>query len=907
MSALALAGAAAHVAHAEPTQLETFFERHCYDCHSGTKPEAGLDLAVLSRDFSDSASLQTFVRIHDRIAAGEMPPAEAERPDRKEIDAITGWLNENLLRADAKRIAAAGRTRMRRMTTAEYENTLRDLLALDRLEIRSLLPEDGKVAGFNKIADGLDLSPVHLEAYAKSVEIALDAAIATRSEPPPVFKKRFYPASVRVFFGHIIDENAVLLKDGRFDDLQPLDTAAPQEPPGLDRDGKYNWKGSVRGAKKALCQERRICETQDAVGLLGHLSQGVGGAVDMGVAPIYSGPYRLRFSLWGFHWNKTAVEPVSSLQYALVWAASDMFTSLGRPIGVMTAPSLKPREQEFTTWLDGRELLVFDPISVHSRFLGDFRGGGGVTRDYAGDGVAIDWFEVEGPVFESWPPASHRRLFGELPIAALPEGSAVVPPRRNPPVPQYSTCVPVPGRDLPKEESKRPLETVQSSDPEADARRLLADFLPRALWRPVPAVTVEKYVALVKGRLAANECFEDAMRRAYVAVLTSPDFLFHPGDGSVDDFALASRLSYWLWNSPPDESLLSDAASGAIADPKVLHAQIDRLLNDPRSDRFLADFTDQWLELARIEETQPDGDLYPEFSPPLQWDMVAETRAFIRELIAKDLPARSLVDADFAMLTQRLATHYGIPGVEGVEVRRVELPPGTHRGGLLTQAAILKLTANGTVTSPVKRGVWVMDRVLGSPAPPPPSSVPAVEPDTRGATTIREQLAKHRSDQSCAVCHVKIDPAGFALESFDPIGGYRDRYRSTGKGNMPPDEIVKRWRARYRIGPPVDASGELADGRSYAGIDDLKKLLAADERGLARAFTGHMVRYATGTDLTYADRRTIEGILDATQPKQYGLRSLIHGIVDAGLMTDAKARWASPPGGRPAAASQPSP
>jgi hypothetical protein len=609
------------------------------------------------------------------------------------------------------------------------------------------------------------------------------------------------------------------------------------------------------------------------------------------VSPLYAGPYRLRFSLWGFTWNKGRIEPAPSLNYAMVWATPDLSTTLSKTVGVMPAPSLEPRETEIKAWLEPREQLIFDPVSVHPRFLGDHKARGGVTLDYTGTGVAIDWFEVEGPVFESWPPESHRRLFGDLPISTIPEGSSVISPRRVPLPSQYSTCVPAATRDFPKEELKRPLETVQSANPAADARKLLSIFLPRALRRPVPPKLVEAYVKLVEERLAANECFEDAMRRAYVAVLTSPDFLFHRGDGEggdgdCDAFALASRLSYWLWNSPPDEPLLAAAASGALANPKEIHAQIDRLLADPRSDRFIADFTDQWLELNRIEETDPDRDLYPEFSLPLEWDMVAETRSFIRELIVKNLPARTLVDADFTMLTQRLAAHYGIPGVEGVEVRRVAVPPGAHRGGLLTQAAILKLTANGTTTSPVKRGVWLLDRVLDDPVPPPPQSVPAVEPDTRGTTTIREQLAKHSNDVSCAVCHSRIDPAGFAMECFDPIGGFRDRYRSTSKGDLPPDDVVKRWRARYRIGLPVDSSGEMADGRKYTGIDEMKAILAADDRGLARAFTGHLVRYATGADLTYADRRAIEKAVDASASTRYGLLSLLHALVDAGFLLD---------------------
>jgi hypothetical protein len=220
-----------------------------------------------------------------------------------------------------------------------------------------------------------------------------------------------------------------------------------------------------------------------------------------------------------------------------------------------------------------------------------------------------------------------------------------------------------------------------------------------------------------------------------------------------------------------------------------------------------------------------------------------------------------------------------------VEVRRVSLPAGSHRGGLLAQAAIHKLTANGTTTSPVKRGVWISDRLFDDPAPPPPPGIAGVEPDTRGATTIREQLAKHRSDSSCAACHAKIDPPGFALECFDPVGGYRDRYRSTGQGDPAPEPPAGLWFARYKLGPAVDASGRLADGRPFAGVAELKQVIAAEPRSLARAFTAHLVRYATGADIGYADRRGIEAILDTAAPMQFGLRSLIHALAASPFMT----------------------
>lgn len=868
--------------------LERFFERHCYSCHSGKEPEAGLDLAVLPRDVSDPAILKTFVRIHDRIDRGEMPPPESERPRADEIAAVTRWLDAELIAADTARIAKSGRVRMRRMTRSEYENTLKDLLSLPRLDIKEMLPADGRVAGYDKIGEGLDLSPAHLTAYAAAAEKALDAAIATRSTPPPVFKRRIHPAGLFKFDGNLMQGNFVLLRDGKPDPALPI------------RGGfeAVDWYINAPDAdadmeeRQRLFREHKVAESTSSVGLL--VPNLAGYEAAMNVAPVYAGIYRLRLSLWGFHWNKGVVEPSAGSQAAVLRAHEEGHQQDGgRLLGTFTAASLAPREHEITTWLDAHESVVFDPVSIPWRGL-QVRQIGGRTAKHVGPGVAIDWFEVEGPLNESWPPESHRRLFGDLPIVAFPKDSKAIPPVRAA-IRQTPLYLPAYHTDLAATDRTPPLESVQSSAAEDDARRLFADFLPRAFRRPIAEEEIDPYVALVAKRLAANDCFEDAMRRAYVAILTSPEFLFHDQKGAGHQiwatqaqggwrlFALASRLSYWLWNSPPDEPLLAAARDGSLAEPAVVHAQVERLLTDPRSDRFIEDFTNQWLELRRIEETSPDRQLYPEYSFLLHEGMVAETRAFVRHLIAEDLPARAIADPDFTMLTQRLAEHYGIAGVDGVEVRRVSLPPGSHRGGLLAQAAIHKLTANGTTTSPVKRGVWIMDRLFNDPAPPPPPGVAGVDPDTRGATTIREQLSKHRSDASCAACHANIDPPGFALECFDPIGGFRDRYRSTGGGDPAPPPPQGLWFAHYRLGPAVDPSGTLANGRPFTGIDELKQIVAADPRPLARAFTAHMIRYASGTDLTYADRRTIEGILDATAPTQHGLRSLIHAIAERSL------------------------
>jgi hypothetical protein len=302
-------------------------------------------------------------------------------------------------------------------------------------------------------------------------------------------------------------------------------------------------------------------------------------------------------------------------------------------------------------------------------------------------------------------------------------------------------------------------------------------------------------------------------------------------------------------------------------------------LADARSSRFIEDFTDQWLELNRLEETTPDPQLYPEYRFLLHEGMAAESRAFFRTLLEEDLPIGALLEPGFAMLTQRLAEHYGVPGVRGVEVRKVSLQTReSFRGGLLGQAAIHKLTANGTTTSPVKRGVWVMDRLLNSPAPPPPPGISQIDPDTRGTTTVREQLDRHRNDANCAACHARIDPPGFALESFDPIGGLRERYRSNGTGDEPPEKGKTPWRVQYKLGPKVDSSGALSDGRAFESVGALNRLLLAEPQRLAEAFVGHLSRYATGTDVGYADRAEIRRIVESTKSGGYRMRSLLHAL-----------------------------
>jgi hypothetical protein len=470
-----------------------------------------------------------------------------------------------------------------------------------------------------------------------------------------------------------------------------------------------------------------------------------------------------------------------------------------------------------------------------------------VLKTYQGEGIALKSMTIEGPLRDGWPPESTRRL--------------------------------LPGVDFDEGGDARLTKSAY-----AHVVDVVTAFAPRAFRRPVGGEEIATYASLARPALDAGRPFVEAVRVPLRAILSAPSFLYLGGNAAtatLDDVELASRLSYFLWRSMPDAELLGLAGEGCLSDPAVLMAQTNRLLDDPRSRRFVDDFSGQAFRLYEMTATNPDPGLYPEYDDRLGQAMAAETQLFLAELIAQDLSASNLLDADFTFLNRPLAEHYGVAGVTGTEMHRIALPADSPRGGLLTQASVHKITANGTTSSPIPRGNFVLTNLLGRPPPPPPADVGALDPDTRGTTTIREQLDAHRQSPVCATCHRAIDPPGFALEAFDPIGGFRTHYRLSGGQTEFGSWII---RNPFIEGAPVDASGVTPDGSAFAGVQDYKQLLLEKELdAVAHHLVSQFVVFSTGAPVDFADRETVDAIVSAGRSQGHPVRSMINRVVESDL------------------------
>ena len=529
--------------------------------------------------------------------------------------------------------------------------------------------------------------------------------------------------------------------------------------------------------------------------------------------------------------------------------------------GYFSFPPGKPGKLhtvELTVFMGDRYMIQIEPYGIADPDLGRRRKEKIHAREYKGPGLAIHSVEVEGPLVGEFPMRGHKLLFADIQREEIPP--------RNP-------------RDREKPRYK-PQFKIISVNEKADAQKALGRLAESAFRRSVSEKEVAPYVQLFENERKKGEAFEPALRTAATALFCSPHFLFlRETPGALDDFALANRLSYFLNRTAPDAELLALARQGRLR--ANLRAQTERLLKHKRFGRFITDFTEAWLNLRDMDFTMPDRTLYPEFEPYLRFSMPRETEAFLRELIESNLPAANIAKSDFAMLNDRMAEHYLIDGVVGSQFRKVKLPADSWRGGFLSQASVMKVSANGSNTSPVVRGVYVMERILGVTPTPPPPNIPGVEPDIRGAATLRELLDKHRNVASCASCHRKIDPLGFALESFDPIGLQRARFRNRDPKAEQVNETIRGRRVQYRLGPEVDSSGHFIDGSTYTDFVGYCNYLAAHDDQLTNAFARKLLTFATGRELGFSDRTEINRIVKDSAKNNHRLGDLFHRIINS--------------------------
>lgn len=429
---------------------------------------------------------------------------------------------------------------------------------------------------------------------------------------------------------------------------------------------------------------------------------------------------------------------------------------------------------------------------------------------------------------------------------------------------------------LPADQQKRAGLIPAQDGNQSEARECLRLFASRAWRRPATDAELDRFLKVMQSELAAGENFGSAYRAAMVGILTSKNF-YYLEEGAVsekrsrvNDWELASRLSYFLWSSMPDEELFAVARSGTLAQPEVLRAQLTRMLADSKIGRFTASFPKQWLQLHRVGQFPADPELYPDYDKWLEESMVLETTHYFDTVFRENLSLREFLLSDWTMLNPRLAMHYALPALQEADFQKVTLPPEGHRGGLLTHASILSLTSDGTRHRPVHRGVWVSEAIYArTPPPPPPNVEPlAPTPSNKPKATIRQQLEAHATHTVCASCHAKIDPLGFAFDSFDAIGRWRTEERVPGGQGA---------------NPPVNASGALPDGRTFQGPDDFKQLLAQDIDRFAEAFVEQLATYALRRVMTIDDVVQIKAIAAANKPNGYRLREVMEHLITSDL------------------------
>jgi len=833
--------------------IRVFFSTHCLDCHDDAGRQGGLSLKALGDSVTDATAID-WLRVLEQIERGTMPPAKEKQPSEewrhRAVLALEGALASFSQSKPARDTAV-----LRRLNRTEYRRTLEDLLHLDlsRRDPTSEFPDDTRSHGFASDGGKLVTSSYLMRHYLTAAKDVVNRAV--HFEPQPETRTSSLSAPFeKTAGGHRHSEREWYAKRLRqpqpYQTLEYRDSSVPLEElrDGVPVAGWY----SIR----VLAEAKFRYADMDSKKMFG------------GTALIEpSQPHRLAMTLS----TLVGVDPANkdAVRDALIGSYGDVVSSGGRAVAIWDVPDDVTTWLECRVWLEAGQFPQFSfpngPSASNNRITGfvvdnkytlldkkqlaayeeaNLGGDWGHLIFFETPRIRLHQVEVKGPLHEQWPPASHRAIFGDTPYAS------------------------------------------------AKAGEVLRAFAERAWRRPVAVADVEPILKLVQTaeKVATDvgappeQAAQSAITQGVRAVLCAPEFLYREEHASkLNDHEIASRLSYFLWSSLPDEKLMSRAAAGALARPEVRRKEAERMLADGRSDTFVREFLDGWLAMRKLGSMKPQGGgfgIY--YDDNLEPAMRTESRLFFKRLLQTNGPIADFLTSDYTFVNRGLAKLYGIDWqtvesslgkpVEGLTRNDLQ-PDGAgdspsqgfvqvkltdkRRGGLLGQASVLTLTANGVDTSPVIRGIWLLENILGAPPAPPPPNVPVVEPDIRGATTLRQRLEKHRENAACAGCHRQIDPPGFALESFDAIGRWRGHYNPVNNTAL-----------------PVDPSGEF-NGHEFKDVIGFKAALLQRQPQFARCLVEKLLIHALGRELTAADRPAIRRIVEQASANGYRLRDIV--------------------------------
>jgi hypothetical protein len=737
--------------------INKFVNLYCVECHNGDDLTAGLDLDVLGSE-TVGRHPQAWEKVVRRLNARQMPPEGSLRPKTSAYDSIVGWLAGSLDREAAEHPTPGRTGTFRRLNRTEYQNAIRDLLALD-IDASAFLPNDESSRGFDNVTVG-DLSPTLLDRYITAAQEISHLAVGSPRRSPG---------------GDTIRVRADLTQEEHVEGLPIGTRGGALIPYTFPQDGEYEIQLRLTRDRNEHVEGMR--EPHELEVLLDRER----------IALFTVTPPRTERE------NQTADEHLKARIHAKAGPHKIGVTFLKK-----SSSLLETKRQPFQAHYNMHRHPRISPALFQVSITGPYLAKG------SGDSP------------------SRRRLF-----VAEPKGP---------------------------------------DDEEATARLILSTLIRRAYRRPITDVDLQKPMEFFR-QSRREEGFDSGIEMALSAVLVNPQFLFRieadpPGVAPnsayrVPDLALASRLSFFLWSSIPDDELLDLATRGELDKPEILEREVRRMLADPRSRNLVNNFASQWLHLRNLESITPDLRLFPDFDDNLRQAFRQETELLFESVLREDRSVLDLLKSDYTYLNERLARHYGIPHVHGSHFRRVPVEAGGVRGGLLRQGSVLMVTSYATRTSPVIRGKWILENILGTPPPPPPANIPALKDNTVSSTlSVRERLAEHRRNVACAGCHKLMDPAGFALENFDAVG---------------------RWRV-LEEGKPIDSTGGLPDGSQFEGVTGLEQGLLQRPELFVGTLTEKLLTFALGRGVEPSDAPAVRKIVHDARSTNYRFSSLIVGI-----------------------------